>query len=137
MIRRARTVSTAFLALLATLSVLAPAPAEAQSQGREIMPEAPPIEDGELRSFAHLYLDVAEVRDDLQHDLEDASGQAEAQRLQQEARDEMQSLVEESDFTIERYTQIGQILNVDPEQRAEFQALVEEIRADEGNGVPS
>jgi hypothetical protein len=137
MIRRARTVSTVFLALLATLSVLAPAPAEAQSQGREIMPEAPPIEDGELRSFAHLYLDVAEVRDDLQHDLEDASGQAEAQRLQQEARDEMQSLVEESDFTIERYTQIGQILNVDPEQRAEFQALVEEIRADEGNGVPS
>ena len=137
MIRRARTVSTVLLALLATLFVLAPAPAQAQSQGREIMPEAPPIEDGELRSFAHLYLDVVEVRDDLQHDLEEASGQAEAQRLQQEARDEMQSLVEESDFTIERYTQIGQILNVDPEQRAEFQALVEEIRADEGNGMPS
>jgi len=137
MIRRARTVSTALLALLTTLFVLAPAPAQAQSQGREIMPEAPPVEDGELRSFAHLYLDVVEVRDDLQHDLEEASGQAEAQRLQQEARDEMQSLVEESDFTIERYTQIGQILNVDPEQRAEFQALVEEIRAEEGNGVPS
>jgi hypothetical protein len=98
------------------------------------MPEGPPIEDGELRTFAHVYLDVAEVRADLENELQENADQAEAQQLQQAAQAEMRTILDESELTIERYTQIGQILNVDPEQRAEFQTVVEEIQSEEGSG---
>lgn len=137
MTQRLRAIPIAVLTLLAAaFVVLAPTQVEAQNQGRQTMPEAPPIEDGELRTFAHVYLDVAEVRDDLESELEETADQAEAQQLQQAAQAEMRGILEESELTIERYTQIGQILNVDPEQRAEFQALVEEIRQEEGDPGP-
>lgn len=134
MTKRLRAIPTLLLTLLAAFLVVAPAQLEAQNQGRQTMPEAPPIEDGELRTFAHVYLDVAEVRNDLETNLEGA-GETEAQQLQQEAQTEMRTILEESELSVERYTQIGQILNVDPEQRAEFQAVVEEIQEDEGGGL--
>lgn len=133
MMQRLRAIPTLLLTLAVAALALAPTQLEAQNQGRETMPEAPPIEDGELRAFAHIYLDVAEVRQDLQQELE-AAPESEAQQLQQAAQAEMRGILEESEFTIERYTQIGQILNVDPEQRAEFRAVVEDIQADEGGG---
>lgn len=136
--KRARTFGTALFALLAAFLVtLTPTQLEAQDEnrGREIMPEAPEIEDGELRTFALVYLDVAEIRDDMQHEMEQAATPAAQQELQQEAQTAMRAVLSESPLTIERYTQIGQILNTDPEQRAEFEAVVRDLREDRQGGL--
>ncbi len=130
-----RIATTAFTLLLALFATAVPAQLDAQdaeNRGRQVMPEAPPIEDGEMETFAEVYLVVAEIRADLQAEVDDTSTPQEAQQLQQAAQMEMREALSESPLTIERYTQIGQILNVDPEQRAEFQALLEAMQDESG-----
>lgn len=132
---RIRTLSTFVFSLLAVLAVtVVPRGLSAQDPGTETMPEAPELSDGELQTFAHVYLDVAQVRAGLEERLAATGDEAEAQELQQAAQARMRTILKESELTIERYTRIGQILNVDPEQRAEFQALVRSIQEEEGGG---
>lgn len=132
---RIRAIPSLVLSLLAVFLVtVAPSRLAAQEQGTEIMPEAPEVGDGELEAFAHVYLDVAEVRQGLDERLQDTEDEALAQELQQTAQTRMRTILEESELTIERYTQIGQILNTDPEQRAEFQALLRSIQDEESGG---
>lgn len=109
---------------------------DTENRGRQIMPEAPPIGDGEMEDFAEVYLVIAEIREDFEHELEEIADPEQARALQRETTEQIRGVVTGSPLTVERYTQIGQILNVDPEQRAEFQALVREMREDDDTGEP-
>jgi hypothetical protein len=133
--RRARTLASPVLILLALLLPLVPA--SAQVEGGAIGSEARSIGDEELRHFARLYLAVVQVRTTLLTDLEEAVDEAEARRLRERSRSEMHALVEASDLTVRRFAEIGHILDGDAEGRARLRAMVAEIRAEEGGGRPS
>lgn len=135
MLRRARTLASPVLVLLALLLPLVPA--SAQAERGAIGSEARSIGDEELQHFARLYLAVVQVRTTLLTDLEEAVDEAEARRLRERGRSEMHALVEASDLTVRRFAEIGHILDGDAEGRARLRAIVAEIRAEEGGGRPS
>jgi hypothetical protein len=104
----------------ALLMALAPAQITAQDA-----PEAP--DRAELETFAEAYYEISQVRDEISPALAAAETAEEADALQQQANDEMMSILEDHDLTVERYASITQLLNQDEELRAEFEAIYAEI----------
>lgn len=99
-----------------------------QPQGQEDLPE---ISQEELDTFADAYLEIDQIRLQMQTQMQSAQDQETANQIQQEANEQIGTILEEHGFTVEEYQQITQILNVDPEQRAEFQELLEEKQAED------
>lgn len=106
-----------------------PAPAPQQQ-------DVPELGEETLETFAQAYLEVGEVRMELQNELQTTQDQEEANRIQQEANNRMQEVLESHGMTVQDYQQITQVLNSDPEQRQEFEATVEEIQEENGAGQP-
>lgn len=133
---------TARAPLAAAATVLAGAflvlaqPASAQ-QGQQSPPPTQEIEvpDGELETFAEAHLEVQEIREEMDREIQNAEDTESAQAVQQEANREMATLIEdEHEMEVERYTQIAQAINQDPELQQRFQAVVDELTEDEEGG---
>ncbi len=102
-------------------------PAEAQIPGDQPgAQEVPEIPQEDLETFADIYIDVDEVRQDLEMRMGAADSPEEAQQIQQEANELMTGIVEEHGMTVERYTEITEVLNADPEQHQEFVEILEQ-----------
>ena len=86
-----------------------------------------PPDEAELTSFAETYADVQEIRVDAELRIATATNEAEAAAIQQEINEQMTEALEENNFTIERYTEITNILNNDEDLRTRFQEIYEEI----------
>ena len=103
-------------------------PLQAQQQQQNV----PDLEEETIETFAEAYLEISDVRMDLQASLQNAQDDQQASQLQQQANQEMQAILEDHDMNVQEYQEITQVLNNDPEQRQEFEQVVEELREEEG-----
>lgn len=111
-------------------------PATAQ-QGQQGTPPAQDIEvsDGELETFTEAHLDVQEIRQEMDQAIQNAEDREAAQTIQKQANQEMAAVIQdEHEMEVNRYRQIAQAINQDPELRQEFQAIVDELTEDEEGG---
>lgn len=119
--------------LLAVAFTAAPVHAQQQPAPQQPAPQqqVPELEPETLETFAEAYLEIGDVRMEMQSRLEGVQDQNEANQIQQEANNQMQEVLGEHDFTVQDYQQITQVLNNDPEQRQEFEQLVAELQEEE------
>jgi hypothetical protein len=96
--------------------------------GAQEMPDPPDRE--ELVEFTKAYLEVMEVREEMEERMMGAATQEEAQQIQMEANQKMVAVIEEKEFTPQRYTEITNILNADEELREEFEQIYLELIED-------
>lgn len=123
-------------AVLAGALLVFAQPASAQ-QGQQSPPPTQEIEvpDGELETFAEAHLEVQEMREQMDREIQNAEDAEAAQAVQQEFNREMATLIQdEYEMEVERYTQIAQAINQDPELQQRFQAVVDELTEDEEGG---
>ncbi len=124
-----RKIATATAALgLALSPILATAPALAQDTTPAAEAEgATSFSDTQLEAFVLAALDVAELRQNYQDRIEDATDAAAQQAIVDEANTEILRIVEESDgITVEEYIEIGQTAAADPTLNARIVALMQE-----------
>lgn len=96
--------------------------------------EAPdPPDRDELVIFTKAYIDVMEVRDEMEEKMTGATSQEEAQQIQQEANQKIVAAIQEHDLTPERYTEVTSLLNEDEELRGVFHEIYLELM--EGGGL--
>lgn len=118
-------------------ALLLASPALAQQGGAQPQQDVD-VSDQELRTFTEAFIDVQEIRDDLNREMEDAQNAEEAQALQEEADQRMVEVIEEEhEIGIERYNQISQAMRADSELYAQFEELREELveeQDEEGGG---
>lgn len=117
-----------FLAIVAVGLTTAAATAQQPTPQQEADVEDVP--EQELETFAEAYAEIAGVRQDMQAELQAAEDREQATQIQQQADQEMQGILQEHDLSVERYQEITQVLNADPEQRQEFEQILEEVRGD-------
>lgn len=111
------------------------APASAQQQQEQPQAQEPiEVSDDELETFAEAHLEVQEVRAELQASLQQAENAEEAQSAQQEANAEMVEIIQDHDMTTERFSEIVNGINADPELQERFDEVVEELTEDEDGG---
>lgn len=86
--------------------------------------QAPDIElsDAEMEQFVEAYLEVEQIQMALTEDLQNAQAPEEAQQLQRQANQEMNSAISEQGMEVERFSVIVQAINADPELQQEFAA---------------
>lgn len=86
--------------------------------------QAPDIElsDAEMEQFIEAYLEVEQIQMALTEDLQNAEAADEAQQLQRQATQEMNSAISEQGMEVERFGMIVQAINADPELQQEFAA---------------
>ncbi|MFW6192550.1 MAG: DUF4168 domain-containing protein [Gemmatimonadota bacterium] len=116
-------------------AVLLSAPGTAQEQQQAPPQQETEVSDDELETFAEVHIDVQDIREEMNRTVQESEDPEEAQAAQQEANQEMVSVIEDHDMTPERYTQISQAINQDPELQEELQKLVEEIEEEREGGV--
>lgn len=115
---------------LALLAAFTAAPAQAQQQPA---PQAvPELEEGTLETFAEAYLEIDELRMEMQTRLQAVQDAEQANAIQQEANNEMQRVLEEHEISVQEYQEITQVLNTDPEQRQEFEEILQELQTEQG-----
>lgn len=118
-------------------ALLLASPALAQQGGAQPQQDVD-VSDQELRTFTEAFVDVQEIRDDLNREMEDAENADEAQALQEEADQRMVEIIEEEhDIGVERYNQISQAMRADSELYAQFEEIREELveeQDEEGGG---
>jgi hypothetical protein len=115
------------------LSALLPAIGAAQTP----TPDQVPTPDGEeLVTFTTAFVEIADVRDEMAVRLEEAETPEEAAEIQSEADAQMMEVLDERELSPDRYNQIVQLINVNPELQAEFEQLLLEVRGGEGSGIP-
>lgn len=110
---------TASLALLATGPVLAQDQNQQSSgsmQGEQSAPKTD-FNDQELKKFVNAQEGINEVRDEYISKIESADDQTKAQKLQQEANNEMVKVIENENMEIETYNSIATAYHSDPETR--------------------
>lgn len=108
------------------LAFLVTAPLGADAQVAD-----PPIPDQEeLVQFTEAFLEVTELRQEMEVEVAQAETPEEANALQQQANDEMVGTLEEHGLTTERYSEIVTLINQDESVRNEFEELLEELSGD-------
>lgn len=123
--------------LTVSMALLAAGPAiaqqsqqQGQQQGGSAMPgqqeQAAPanFDDAELEKFVSAQEGINEIRDEYMTKIESADSQEQAQKLQQEANDEMVSTIEGEDLNIETYNEIATAYNSDPETRERVDSMM-------------
>lgn len=132
---RTRALVTAAMPILAIALLAAPTAAQ-ETQGEESpAQQVAEVPDQELRTFTEAYVQLAQVRQQMQAELGQAGSEEEQATIQEEANQQMASILREHGISPQRYREITQTLNQDPAQRSEFQQLVQEIQGEEsGSG---
>lgn len=92
-------------------------------------------DDEELTSFTHAYIDIQDIRAEVEVRMLQASSEEEATAVQQEANERMQAALDEQEITVDRYTEITNVLNADEPLRVRFQEIYEEIIEERDPGM--
>jgi len=114
-------------ALALALALAAPTGAEAQAA------DTPDHE--ELVQFTEAFLEVTEIRQDMEAQVAQAQSPEEANALQQEANDQMVAALDDHGMTTERYSEIVNLINQDEAVRDDFEELLVELSGDGLGGV--
>ena len=121
---------TVSMALLAAGQAIAQqSQQQGQQQGGSAMQgqqQAAPadFEDAELEKFVSAQEGINEIRDEYMAKIESADSQEEAQKLQQEANEEMVGTIEGEDLDIQTYNEIATAYNSDPETRERVDSMM-------------
>ena len=123
-----RLVSTGFAALLMAAGAsqvsaqqASPAPATQPAP----VGEAADISDKKLEKFADSLGEIMEIREDFTAKLEKTGDPAEAQQLQQQAKEKMMNPVQENDLSIQEYNAINRAVQNDPKLRDKVIAMIQ------------
>ena len=130
----ARNILSPVLALGLLTSPAAIVPALAQTQSETMpAPEAAPVDEGKLRSFAVAYLQVRQVALAYQPQIEQAADQNEQHRLRQEATSGMVEAIESADgITVDEYNSIFATAQSDPALAQKINDFVSEAAEEAG-----
>jgi hypothetical protein len=141
--------STAWAAALGLATAMAAAPALAQQQeGYDAPPPPPPqeqqqdyqdfqrqqpqehetvqVSEAKLDQFVDALNEVHTIRNEAAVQLEQATDTEEAQKLQQEAQQQMIEAVENAGLSVEEYNQIATLMGSDPDLQQRISAKLEE-----------
>lgn len=124
MFKSGRIISAVTTAVIsaAALTPIAIAPAMAQDVAA---PET--VSETELDAFIVAYKEVAVIEQDYLQRIQNAGDEAEQQTIQSEAQSEMIEAVEAApDIGVERYVEILQIAQIDPDLRSSLEARLQE-----------
>lgn len=110
------------LVAVATAALLVGAPADSAAQQQTATPDRE-----ELVTFTEAFVEIAEVRDEMTPAIAQAESQQEAAELQSTANERMIEILDEHELDPQRYNTITQLINNDPEVRADFEAILDEI----------
>lgn len=110
------------LVAVATAALLIRAPADSAAQQQTATPDRE-----ELVTFTEAFVEIAEVRDEMTPAIAQAESQEEAADLQSTANERMIEILDEHELDPQRYNTITQLINNDPEVRADFEAILAEI----------
>lgn len=98
-------------------------------------PTSPPqqveLTDKVLKEFAAAYLELDEVRQEMELELQLVQSAEKAQEIQHEANTKMLAILDEHGFLQEDYAMIVGALNADEEARDRFAAILEELKEEE------
>lgn len=98
-------------------------------------PTSPPqqveLTDKVLKEFAVAYLELDEVRQEMELELQLVQSAEKAQEIQHEANTKMLAILDEHGFLQEDYAMIVGALNADEEARDRFAAILEELKEEE------
>ena len=115
------------LGIIAIASALAALPVAAQDYQAQ---PATPAADSEqawgeatLRKFAAAQAEVAGIRDDFSARIGEATGQEQAQQLQEQAHAKMLGAISNLELDVETYNAIAQAMQIDPALRARVASL--------------
>jgi hypothetical protein len=114
-------------ALALALALAGPTDAEAQ------VADTPDQE--ELVQFTEAFLEVTEIRQDMEAQVAQAQSPEEANALQQEANDQMVAALDDHGMTTERYSEIVNLINQDEAVRNDFEELLVELSGDGLGGI--
>lgn len=104
-------------ASLSLLALFAPPQVEAQQQ------QGDPPDQEELVTFTETYIEVMDVRAEMEAKVAQAASQETAQEIQEQATQEMAGIIQDHGLTPERYGEITATLNADEELLQEFQEI--------------
>ncbi len=117
-----KTLATAITAATIATAPIAVLPAMAQEA-----PSSAEVSDTELDAFVGAYKDVVVIEQEYGARLQDAGDEAEQQALISEAQAEMTQAVEDApDIEVDRYIEILQIAQADPELQADLTAKMQD-----------
>ncbi len=91
-----------------------------------------PISDAKLERFADAYADIREVRSEYVPKLQQAEGQEEQARLQEEGQQQMIAAIESNDMEVSEYQRIGRRLNNDQELQQRLKQIMQEKQGGSG-----
>ncbi len=119
---KAKMLATTFTALTIAIAPVATLPAMAQEG--EMQTE---VSDTELDAFVVAYKDVIAIEQTYRVQLQEAADDSERKAIIDEAQTEMTQAVEEApDIEVNRYVEILEIAQADPDLQAELTAKLEE-----------
>lgn len=112
-----------------------PQPPAPPQQSQTPPPQPPPpaqqqavdVSDTQLQKFAQIYVDVADIRDSLSGDLNQAENQQEAQQIQTRMRDQIISVIEDHGWSLDQYNRIANTISNNPELRNEALQLIDNL----------
>lgn len=100
----------------------------AQSNTNDNMQEGGSVDDysdQELQNYVLAMQDVSEIGQEKEPEIANAESEEEAQEIWQNAQEEMASAVEERGLTVEKYNEITQAAQTDPELASKLNSMVE------------
>lgn len=100
----------------------------AQSNTNDNMQEGGSVDDysdQELQNYVLAMQDVSEIGQEKEPEIANAESEEEAQEIWQDAQEEMAAAVEERGLTVEKYNEITQAAQTDPELASKLNSMVE------------
>jgi len=86
------------------------------------------VSDAELEKVASAYMQIHEIRIDLQESLAEVTDQESAQQMQEKAGEEMVQAVQDSGLEVQVYNQIMQEVQTNEDLREELTAKLDSIQ---------
>lgn len=129
-----RTVTRLFGAAFLLLCVV---PAVRAQEPQPPVPTAaqPSIGDDKLTTVAEIYLKIFALQEDFQSKLAGAHEPQAKSELRRRADEGIQEILRARNFTPDDYRAVTSILTSNPEQRARFDKVLEELKAQSAAGV--
>jgi len=122
--RIARIATVIFFAAVVALIIVAPAPAQAQGTSSQ----AASVDDGQLKSFAKVYVQIEKIRETYAPQLKETQDPQKGTEIQIEAKSKINEALAKEGMTAETYSQIVQIVSADNTLRSKAIELIKQER---------
>ena len=122
--RIARIATVIFFAAVVALIIVAPAPAQAQGTSSQ----AASVDDGQLKSFAKVYVQIEKIRDTYAPQLKETQDPKKGTEIQLEAKSKIDEALAKEGMTAETYSQTVQVVSADNALRSKAIELITQER---------